>query len=301
MQPEVSICVPNYNYGEYIGECIRSLLAQTFVDFELIIVDDASTDNSMEIIESFDDNRIQIYENSENLGMAANWNRCWQLAHGKYVAIYHSDDVYHSRIVAEEHSLLSQFPFVGLVSTKATNDEIHLGIDPSGLKFIVYSPYEFMHRLFCGNTLVCSSVMVKRECYETLGGYKPDFVYALDQEFYLRLCHSYGYVMIDYPMVFYRQSNIKSFSSATGDEKARHEKRIAEMKYLKSVAKDIRDAYVADINDHLLHYQIIQNINLSRRYELAGNKLAADMCFARAQRQNQRTKRKFPAIERGVI
>ena len=301
MQPEVSICVPNYNYGEYIGECIRSLLAQSLVEFELIIVDDASTDNSIEIIESFDDKRIRIYENSENLGMAANWNKCWRLAHGKYVAIYHSDDVYHRQIVEEEYSLLSQFPFVGLVSTKATTEERKLLINNRSSKYIVHSPYEFMQRLFCGNTLVCSSVMVKRECYETFGGYKEDFVYAVDQEFYLRLCHRYGYAMIDHPMVFYRQSNTKSFSSATGDEKAQHEKRIAELKYLKSAAKDIRDAYVKDMNDYLLHYQVIQNINLSRRFELIGNKMAADMCFARARRQHQRIERLFPAIERSVV
>ena len=70
--PNFSICIPNYNYGKYIGDTIQSVLNQTYQNFEIIIVDNASTDDSIEIIKSFKDKRIKLFLNKYNIGFAPN-------------------------------------------------------------------------------------------------------------------------------------------------------------------------------------------------------------------------------------
>lgn len=90
--PTFSICIPNYNYGRYIGDTIQSVLNQTYKDFEIIIVDNASTDNSLDIIKSFKDDRIKLIENRYNIGFAPNLQKATQCAQGKFINLLSSDD-----------------------------------------------------------------------------------------------------------------------------------------------------------------------------------------------------------------
>ena len=92
-KPKFSICIPNYNYGNYIGETIDSILSQTFQDFEIIIADNCSTDNSIEIIESFNDDRIRLIKNEYNIGFAPNLQKVTQHAKGEYINLLSSDDM----------------------------------------------------------------------------------------------------------------------------------------------------------------------------------------------------------------
>ncbi|MFK5894850.1 MAG: glycosyltransferase family 2 protein [Pseudomonadota bacterium] len=90
--PILSIILPVYNTGKYIHECIASILNQTFKDFELIICDDCSTDNSLDIISSLKDDRIILSHNSINLGKTKTVNRLLSITKGKYITIHDSDD-----------------------------------------------------------------------------------------------------------------------------------------------------------------------------------------------------------------
>jgi glycosyltransferase involved in cell wall biosynthesis len=92
--PKVSVLVPTYNYGRYLPETIESVLAQDFQDFELIIVDDCSRDNSAAVIKHYAglDDRIRYKVNPKNLGMVANWNYCLSLARGEYIKFLFGDD-----------------------------------------------------------------------------------------------------------------------------------------------------------------------------------------------------------------
>ena len=85
--PIISIIMPNYNGEKYIQQTIDSILNQTFQDFEFIIIDDCSTDNSVEIINSYQDDRIILLENEQNLGPSASRNKGHNIAKGKYIAI----------------------------------------------------------------------------------------------------------------------------------------------------------------------------------------------------------------------
>jgi len=93
MKPTVSIVIPAYNASKYIGECIESILNQTLQDFELIIVNDCSTDDTLDTIKKYTDKRIIIINNNTNYGVAKSLNDGIKIAKGKYIAIMDSDDV----------------------------------------------------------------------------------------------------------------------------------------------------------------------------------------------------------------
>ena len=90
---KVSVCIPTYNSAAYLAECIQSVLAQRDVDFEIVISDNASDDSTWDIINSFSDPRIRASRCAKNEGMAANFNRVLQQAHGEYVKVLCSNDV----------------------------------------------------------------------------------------------------------------------------------------------------------------------------------------------------------------
>src|SRR3972149_6389718 len=137
--PVVSIGLPVYNGENYIEKAINSILSQTFKDFELIISDNASTDNTMEIckILSVKDRRIRYYRNKKNRGAAWNFNRVFQLARGKYFQWACHDDVWIPTLVERCVEVLDNMPDVALCHTRT------MFIDENGepLRSIIGSPY----------------------------------------------------------------------------------------------------------------------------------------------------------------
>jgi glycosyltransferase involved in cell wall biosynthesis len=93
--PRVSVCVPTYNGEKYLEDCIESILAQSFQDFDLLIVDDGSRDRTVEIARRYEarDARVRVVENERNHGLAANWNRCAELARGEWIKFVFQDDL----------------------------------------------------------------------------------------------------------------------------------------------------------------------------------------------------------------
>src|SRR5471032_2980636 len=92
--PKVSVLIPTYNYARFLPEAIESILAQDFQDFELLISDDCSTDNSAEVIARYaaQDKRIRFQIHSANLGMVQNWNWCLSQARGEFIKYVFGDD-----------------------------------------------------------------------------------------------------------------------------------------------------------------------------------------------------------------
>lgn len=93
-KPAVSILIPTYNYARYLPEAIESVLAQDFTDFELIVADDCSTDNTEAVCREYErkDSRIRFVRHEKNLGMVENWNWCLQQAGGRYIKYMLADD-----------------------------------------------------------------------------------------------------------------------------------------------------------------------------------------------------------------
>src|SRR6185369_11714393 len=92
---KVSVCIPTYNYAAYLAETIESILAQNFADFELLIIDDNSTDDTRAVVEPYaqQDPRIRFSVNPKNLGMVQNWNHCLAQARGEYIKYVFGDDL----------------------------------------------------------------------------------------------------------------------------------------------------------------------------------------------------------------
>lgn len=116
--PKVSICIPTYNYGQFITETIESVLAQTYADYELIVVDNCSSDDTMALVAAYvaKDERIRYFCNESNLGMVGNWNRCLQYVRGEYVKILCADDLLEPSCLKRSMEIFDRYPNVSLVT-----------------------------------------------------------------------------------------------------------------------------------------------------------------------------------------
>lgn len=193
--------MPNYNYASFIGRSVESVLAQPFTDFELIIVDDASCDDSVSVIEGFSDSRIRFYRNEKNIGRLKNINKCISLARGEYVTILPSDEVYTADSLAQRVRILDEHPEVGLVFSAAEY------IDTNGNRVKEYQPFdgdwvrsgeEVFKTLILGNYIVVPTAMARRECFLALGSFNEGVATgSRDWDMWLRIAlddRSFGYI-----------------------------------------------------------------------------------------------------------
>jgi glycosyltransferase involved in cell wall biosynthesis len=104
--PLVSICIPTYNSEAFVAETIKSVLNQTYSNVELILCDDCSSDNTVEIIGTFKDSRVKFYSNEKNLGIEGNWNKTLILAKGKYLKLMGADDILFPDCISDQMTIL---------------------------------------------------------------------------------------------------------------------------------------------------------------------------------------------------
>lgn len=114
--PKVSVVVPVYNAEKFIKSTLDSLLSQTFSDYEIIMVNDMSTDQSVKIINQFHDQRIKMFYNERNMGIAYTRNRAIELSSGEYIAIMDDDDIAPPRRLEKEVQFLDQNPDIAVVA-----------------------------------------------------------------------------------------------------------------------------------------------------------------------------------------
>lgn len=131
--PKVSVCIPTYNNGHFISDAIDSILAQTFSDLDLIVIDNCSSDDTKFILEEYinRDDRVRYLCNKSNLGFAKNLNRCLDYSSGKYVKIVCSDDILEPNCLEEMVKVLDNHPEVSLVASARKLVDEHL--NPVGL------------------------------------------------------------------------------------------------------------------------------------------------------------------------
>ncbi|WP_051312892.1 glycosyltransferase family 2 protein [Sporocytophaga myxococcoides] len=115
--PFVSICIPVYNSSSLCKQAIDSALNQKFEDYEIVIVDDASTDDTAQVIKQYEGRpRVRVYYNETNLGMTGNWNKCLQLARGKYISFAHHDDTLRDSFLVDLHQIISENENLGVIA-----------------------------------------------------------------------------------------------------------------------------------------------------------------------------------------
>jgi len=216
--PLVSICIPTYNAEKYIIETLISIAKQTYKNIEIIIGDNASSDNTEQLVKSFikeHDLQILYYKNTENLGYSGNCNKLIGLANGEFIAIYHSDDIYVSTIVEEQVNILVDNTNISGCFT------LHSVIDSNSVEskrwfdklkhkkcvdvtFYDYNKYIDMIINHSQNPFFCPSSMVRKEAYNSVGGYNPEINFIEDQDMWFRLLENNQLAIINKKLVKYR-------------------------------------------------------------------------------------------------
>lgn len=202
MKPLVSVLMPVYNSETYLDQAIRSILEQTFHDFELLIINDASTDRTATISVSYQDPRIRVIRNAINLGLTKSLNIGLQEAQGEYIARLDADDISLPQRLEKQIHFLEQHPEIVLVgslsklinSAGETFDYRKSPIDPEVIKF----------SLLFGNSITHSSILFRKKPILEMGGYNESFRYAQDFELYSRLVTKYQLAVLPEILVKYR-------------------------------------------------------------------------------------------------
>lgn len=183
--PKVTVLMPVYNGATYLREAIDSILAQTYMDFELLIVNDGSTDTSNEIIAAYSDPRIKCIENIKNLGLVASLNKGLKSAQGEYIARMDQDDISLPERLKKQFDFMIANPNIGVLGTgfKHINNKGVIRDLPSN----ILTDHDFIKwSLHFYSPLVHPTVMMNKKIIRGIGGYSPLCVHAEDYDLWIR-------------------------------------------------------------------------------------------------------------------
>lgn len=196
--PKVSVIVTARNYASYLPTCIESVLGQTFEDFEIVVVDDGSTDDTQAVLARYGA-RLRVLR-TEGVGLAAASNLGIQASAGRYVMRLDADDYVDENILLVESTVLDRRPEIGLVYP----DYYRVGATGEVLDCVrlmkVEEPGELLDR-----TPLAAGAMYRRECFEALGGYDERLRYQEDYDFWMRFTRRFRVMNVGLPLMYYRQ------------------------------------------------------------------------------------------------
>lgn len=200
-QPLVSVLMTAYNREKYIAEAIESVLASTYTNFELIIVDDCSTDNTLAIAKSYEkkDSRIKVYRNEKNLKDYPNRNKAAGYAKGKYLKFLDSDDTIYPTGLAYSVEQMEKYPEASFGLSMIDNDHSHPSVLMTSEEVIRNHFFKSTH-LSTGPT----GTIIKRELFEKIGGFDPRFRMASDSFFNIKVAILTPVVLLKHRFFFYR-------------------------------------------------------------------------------------------------
>ncbi len=221
----MSVCVPTWNGAAHLAQCLDGVLAQTESDFELVLVDDGSTDATGEVLARYADPRLVVHRNPRRLGIPGNWNRCLALARAPYVQFAFQDDVLAPAAVERLRAALDADPHAVLafgrreIRHEGARDGLPL-VDPAYARALAAFHGSFRGRL-TGAELVSdalargadltvnvvgepSFVMLRTEALRRAGGFDAAFTQLVDWELWLRLAADGGMAFVDETLGMFR-------------------------------------------------------------------------------------------------
>ena len=211
--PVLSVCVPTYNGEAYVAEALHSILHQTYTAFEVIVVDDGSTDSTLEIVRTVADMdaRVRVYRNPRRRGIPGNWNACVGFARGQYVCVFHQDDVMLPDNLARKMAVFETDPTLSLVHS-LVEPLVEAGaptrwgnwMEKAEADFIEDGLVYFRKLVLQGNCICAPTVIVRREQLDAVGGFDASLGYACDYETWLKLCVEGRVGFIHQALVCYR-------------------------------------------------------------------------------------------------
>ena len=202
--PRVSVLTTTYNGTSHLRETIESVLAQTFRDFEYVIVDDASKDATVDLIRSFDDPRIRLVPNEANMGISQSRNRAFRLARGEFIATIDQDDLSDPKRLELQVRHLDEHPDISAVASRVHllmkgrrhEDPMPAQSEPELIHFALY---------FGRHNTTYSSLCLRRAFVEQNDLYfRPQYHYAEDFELFSRIVRCGRFAILQQPLVDYR-------------------------------------------------------------------------------------------------
>jgi glycosyltransferase involved in cell wall biosynthesis len=221
MKNKVSVIIPVYNHGGYIAKAIDSVLKQSFQNFEILVVNDGSTDNTAKELKRISDKRLRVISLKKNSGMSNAMNKCIENATGEYIAHLNADDLFSVDKLEKQVAFLDKNANFGAVFTRASI------IDENGENFsnedhFYYSAFDkenrcrfewLNHFFYKGNCLCHPSVMIRKKCFDEVGFYDPRFQQVQDLEFWTRFFQKYDAHIMEEKLTFFRIFSDESNSS----------------------------------------------------------------------------------------
>lgn len=200
MSDLISIVLPVYNGAKYLRESIDSVLAQTYTDWELLIVDDCSTDETPDIAREYTqkDARIQYYRNEQNLRLPRNLNKGFSLTKGDYLTWTSDDNLYHPTALERMHAALRSAPSAQFVFASCRI------IDGEGKPVEQISVSQASKVYIIGSNSVGACFMYTRKAYEAVGDYDPDMILVEDFDYWQRICMRFDFTVIEETLYDYR-------------------------------------------------------------------------------------------------
>lgn len=266
--PLVSIVMVNYNHEDFLRDSIESVLQQTYPNWELILVDDGSTDKSVDIIKSYDDVRIKPIFLSKNSHICIATNRGLEKVNGELVARLDSDDIWRKDKLEKQVKFFDEHPDANVSFTKLDIiDETNTVVNDK-IKDL-YDLYNHRQKdqkdwlrffFFVGNSLIQSTMMYRKSALDKVGYFNLAYVQAHDLDFFVRLSKHYTFDFIEEPLCRYRR--IENQNSSIDPEK--------EMRFFNE-HMNIRAHYFDDMDDELFIHafgEYFVNVNSHTENEL---------------------------------
>jgi glycosyltransferase involved in cell wall biosynthesis len=203
--PKVSVILTCYNHLAYLPAAFEAIQSQSFTDYEVIAIDDGSSDGSREWLSSL--TGVKVVFNEKNLGTYGSLNVALGKSTGEFIAILNDDDLWAPTKLERQLALFDSHPKVGLVHTDGYfidgNGHRTEG-SPLGFEFPRTETGDVLLSLIYANKIIASAVLVRRECFEKLGGFNESYFGSGDWEMWMRIAEQYEIGFVAEPLTFYR-------------------------------------------------------------------------------------------------
>lgn len=236
--PLVSVVVSSYNSEEFIEESLMSLLDQSFEDFELLVVNDASTDNSLEIIQKLQekDNRIKILNNEVNIGLTRSLNKAIKVANGKYIARQDADDISYSTRLEKQVNYMEKNNNIVLLGSR------HIDIIEDQKQESKYISFEKINNdIYMYNPIAHSSAMFRKDIFRNIGLYDETYLTSQDFDAWIRLAQVGKIAMLDEILV----------------ERKIHHNSISAKKHFTQIKNSLRAKFIHSNKNKLITFVLV--------------------------------------------
>ena len=227
MPSMISVCIPTYNGGIYLEACLQSVCDQTYTDFEILVCDDCSSDNTLEIVKAFQqkDSRIKLFVNQKNLGLVGNWNRCLELAEGEWIKFVFQDDLISASCLQEmleitgdatqmvlcEREFIFESEVADNIKQEYTHNVLRMykALDSKEKKHVTAKlACELINKYVPANFFgEPTSVLFRKSVIKQIGSFNSTINQHCDLEYWLRIASAYGFEYIPDKLVSFRVHN----------------------------------------------------------------------------------------------